>query len=95
MRKSRCNCPHADGKRIICKHMIGLFFTAFPLEAKKYNEKQIAYEREAELHAEEDACKVRSFVSGLKKAELQELLMQMLYDDPEWQWGKFIRECIE
>ena len=19
-RKSKCNCPHADGKRIICKH---------------------------------------------------------------------------
>ncbi|MBQ8555274.1 MAG: SWIM zinc finger family protein [Clostridia bacterium] len=95
VRKSSCNCPHADGKRIICKHMIALFFTAFPLEAKKYNEELIAYEREAELQAEEDECKVLSFVSGLKKVELQEILMQLLYNGPEWQWDKFIREYIK
>ena len=95
VRKSSCNCPHADGKRIICKHMIALFFTAFPLEAKKYHETQIAYEREAELQAEEDECKVLSFISGLKKVELQEILMQLLYDGPEWQWDKFIREYID
>ena len=95
VRKSSCNCPHADGKRIICKHMIALFFTAFPLEARKYNEKLIAYEREAELQAEEEECKVLSFISGLKKVELQEILMQLLYDGPEWQWDKFIREYIE
>lgn len=95
VRKSSCNCPHADGKRIICKHMIALFFAAFPLEAKKYNEKLIAYEREAELQTEEDECKVLSFISGLKKVELQEILMQLLYDGPEWQWDKFIREYIE
>ena len=27
-RKSKCNCPHADGRRVICKHMIALLFTA-------------------------------------------------------------------
>ena len=21
-RRSKCNCPHADGKRIICKHIV-------------------------------------------------------------------------
>ena len=34
-RKSKCNCPHADGRRIICKHMVALYFTAFPKEAKR------------------------------------------------------------
>ncbi|NMB97839.1 MAG: hypothetical protein GYA02_14710 [Clostridiaceae bacterium] len=33
-RKSKCNCPHADGRRVICKHMIALYFTVFPKEAK-------------------------------------------------------------
>ena len=23
-RKSKCNCPHANGKRIICKHMVAV-----------------------------------------------------------------------
>ena len=29
-RKSSCNCPFAEGRRIICKHMIALLFTAEP-----------------------------------------------------------------
>ena len=28
-RKSKCNCPHADGKRIVCKHIVALYFTAY------------------------------------------------------------------
>ncbi len=35
-RKSSCNCPRANGKRTICKHMIALYFAAFPEEAEKY-----------------------------------------------------------
>lgn len=94
-RKSVCNCPYADGKRIICKHMIALFFTAFPLEAKKYNEELIAYEREAELQTEENQSKVLAYVNSLKKAELREILMRLLYEGPEWQWNRFIREYVE
>ncbi len=37
-RKSKCNCPHADSKRIVCKHMAALYFTAFPKLAKEYVE---------------------------------------------------------
>ena len=33
-RKSHCNCPHANGKRIVCKHQIALYFSVFPDEAK-------------------------------------------------------------
>ena len=28
-RKSHCNCPHANGKRIICKHQVALYFSVF------------------------------------------------------------------
>ncbi|HDB5218468.1 SWIM zinc finger family protein [Staphylococcus aureus] len=35
-RKSICNCPHADGRRVICKHMIALLFTASPEAANKH-----------------------------------------------------------
>ncbi len=27
-RKSKCNCPHADGRRVICKHMICLLYSS-------------------------------------------------------------------
>lgn len=32
-RKSICNCPFANGRRVVCKHMIALYFTAEPKAA--------------------------------------------------------------
>lgn len=66
-RKSKCNCPHADGKRIICKHMIALYFTAYPKEAEKYYTEVISYEIEEEKRQEELENKIISYVGRLKK----------------------------
>jgi len=52
-RKSSCNCPYANGKRIVCKHQIALYFTAFPDEAKNYYDEVIKYEEEEEKRQEE------------------------------------------
>ena len=41
-RKSKCNCPHADGKRIICKHIVATYFTILPGEAKRFYEEAMA-----------------------------------------------------
>ena len=43
-RKSKCNCPHADGKRVICKHIVAAYFTAFPEEAEKFYTEAMAYQ---------------------------------------------------
>ncbi|MEE1053379.1 MAG: SWIM zinc finger family protein [Acutalibacteraceae bacterium] len=94
-RKSKCNCPHADGKRIICKHMIALFFSAFPNEAQKYYESVIKYQEEEEQRQEELEYKVMDYIHKLKKSELEQALLQILFDGPEWQYDKFIREYIE
>ena len=34
-RKSKCNCPHAKDRRVICKHIVALYFTVFPDEVQK------------------------------------------------------------
>lgn len=94
-RKSKCNCPHADGKRIICKHMVALYFAAFPNEAKKYYGDVIKYQEEEEQRQEELECKVVNYVHKLKKSQLEQLLLQVLFDGPEWQYERFIRENIE
>jgi SWIM zinc finger. len=94
-RKSKCNCPHADGKRIICKHMIAVFFAAFPKEAEKYYADVVAYELEEEKRQEEMAHAVASYVGKLKKAELQKLLLEILLEGPEWQYERFVRNYIE
>ncbi len=91
-RKSKCNCPHANGKRIVCKHMIATYFTAFPKEAEKFYTDVIAYQAEAEKREEELADKVCQYVWKMKKDELQQAFLEMLFDGPEWQFDRFIRE---
>lgn len=79
----------------ICKHMVAVFFTAFPDEAIKYKaELDAYYEKEEELKAELDGMLLK-YIETLSKTELQEVLLQILYAGPEWQLDKFINEYIE
>ena len=91
-RKSKCNCPHADGKRIICKHIVATYFTVLPEEAERYYAETIAYEEEEEKREEELSDKVCDYVWKMKKNEAQQALLQLLFDGPEWQYDRFIRE---
>ena len=91
-RKSKCNCPRADGKRIVCKHMMAVYFTAFPEEAQRIYNEAIAYQEEEEKHAEELYEKVRQYVWKMKKSEAQQALLELLFDVPEWQFDRFVRE---
>lgn len=79
-RKSVCNCPFADGRRVVCKHMIALYFTAEPKVAEdflKEVEKWEAEEEERELQHYED---MKKYVKSLSKAELQERLLETLLE---------------
>ncbi len=78
VRQSKCNCPHADGRRVICKHMVALFFAAFPDEAEDYIEEVEEYEREEEQRMEDHYAALRSYVKSLSKKELQEQLYEAL-----------------
>ena len=89
-RKSKCNCPHADGKRIICKHIVATYFTILPGEAKRFYEEAMAYQEER--RNEELTDKVCHYVRHMKKAELQEALLQALFDRPDWQFDRFVRD---
>ena len=91
-RKSKCNCPHADGKRIICKHIVATYFTALPDEAEKFYAEAMAYQEEEEKRQDELSDKVCHYVWHMKKSELQEVLLQLLFDGPEWQYDRFVRE---
>lgn len=102
VRKSTCTCPHVQGTRIICKHMIALFFTVYPLEAHKYNEQLLEYERmaeqiEAELVNEQIELenRVAKFISTRTKKDLQEIVIRLLDEGSEWQWERFVRDYIE
>ena len=94
VRQSSCTCPHAAGRRIICKHMIAAFFTAFPQEAQDYYENILKAEEEWEEYQKELNDNLERYVHSLKKRELQELLLELLYSGPEWQLDRFIRDYI-
>ena len=93
-RRSECTCPHAAGKRIVCKHQVALYFTAFPEEAEKYYREVIEAEEEAERERVRQETAVIERVRKMKKSELQDALLELLFNGPEWQYERFAREQL-
>ena len=94
-RKSKCNCPLADGKRIICKHMVALYFDAFPDEAEAYIREVEEYERKQEELQNELDDKIRKYLNRASKEQLKETLYNLLYECPEWLFDRFVYEYID
>lgn len=91
-RKSSCTCPHAAGRQLVCKHMVAVYFTAYPSETHEYKAQlEAAWEDDEDALSELQASTVEA-VSKMKKAELQDVLLQMLFDGPMWQLECFVRE---
>lgn len=95
IRKSLCSCPHAAGKRIICKHMIALLFAAFPDEATAFQEQAEAFEKQEEEQLEQIEEDIIKYVRSLKKEQLQHELLSLLFEGPDWLWKRFYRDTIE
>lgn len=94
-KRSTCTCPHAEGTRRCCKHKVALFFTAYPNEAKQfYNDAMVEIEEE-EKYSEKMEQRIDSYIESLKKSELKQLVYELLYGGPDWQYDEFIREHIE
>ena len=91
-RKSQCTCPHAAGRRIVCKHMVATYFAVFPLEADQYIEDLETYWEEEEQRQSDLVDAVVKYVSRMKKSELQQELLRILFDGPEWQLERFVDE---
>lgn len=91
-RKSKCNCPHADGRRVICKHMVAVYFTILPEEAERFYAEAMAYQEEEEKRENELVDKVCNYVRKMKKSELQEALLDLLFYGPEWQYDRFVSD---
>ena len=75
--------------------MIALFFTALPDEAKKLRAEADAYEKEEEKRQEELYAKLPRYIHSLKKAELEQKLLNLLNDCPEWLCDSFVRDNLE
>ena len=94
-RKSHCNCPHANGRRIICKHMVAIYFSVITKDAESYYHENLDYEKEMEQQQEEWEQAVISRISHMRKEELKEALLDVLFNGPEWQYDRFIRDYVD
>ena len=82
-KKSTCNCPHAEGKKIVCKHKVALFFTVFTKAADEYIAEIEEYEREEEEREQERYNQIVKYVKSLSKEELRIELINALVDAEE------------
>lgn len=84
-RKSVCNCPFAEGRRVICKHMVALDLGIFPEKEQQMmdyiEEQNQMYEQEYELEMQEREEAIREYVMKLSKAELREMLIERMIND--------------
>ena len=66
-RKSKCSCPFAEDKRVICKHMLALYFTAKPKALEDYLTEMEEYEHQ--LEEEEERRSIEHEQELMKKAK--------------------------
>lgn len=93
-RKSSCNCPLANGKRIICKHIVATYFTAFPNEAVSFEEEQNRLQEEYEKEQKEEYDKAIKYLNRMSKQELIEELIQVFDYGPEWIYNDFVKKFV-
>ena len=93
-RKSICDCPLAKGKRIICKHIVATYFSAFPEEAINFEEEQDRLQEKYEKEQEEEYNKAIKYLNKMSKQELIEELIHVFDYGPEWIYNDFIKRNL-
>ena len=93
-KKSKCNCPHAKDKKIICKHIVALYFTDFPKEATKFVDDMKKAEAEYRQYEEDIYNKAVNKIAKMSKKELEEIVIHLLNYSPDWVYEHFIREYV-
>ena len=89
-RTSKCTCPLAAGKMIICKHIIATYLSIVPGSAKEFEEKQNRLQEEYEEYQKNEYKKVIKFINKLSKKELVQELLYIFDYAPEWVYSDFV-----
>ncbi len=92
-KNSHCNCPHAEGTKIVCKHMVALYFAIFPEKAKQFMEEIDEHNRKVEEYEKELDIKMQKYIKSMSKKELEEALLECLYQ-VDWLYDDFIRNKV-
>ena len=90
-RKSTCNCPLANGKRIICKHIVATYYSVDPGSAKEIEDEQNILQEEYEEYQENEYKNAIKFINKMTKKDLVEELIHVFDYAPEWVYDDFIK----
>ena len=77
-RKSSCNCPHANGKRIVCKHIIAVYFTANPKAFEDFQKEVEQYEKDEELMQQKQQKHEDSLRKAARMMSKEELINELV-----------------
>lgn len=69
-----------ENKKVVCKHMIALYFSAEPQAAKDFLKQVEEWNQEEKEWEQQHYKELRKYVNSLSKAELQELLYNALVE---------------
>ena len=90
-RQSTCNCPLANGKRIICKHIVATYFSVVPGSAKEFEDEQNRLQEEYEEYQENEYKNAIKFINKMSKKDFVEELIHVFDYAPEWVYDDFIK----
>ena len=75
--------------------MVALYFTVYPNKAEEYHREVEAAQEAWENEQEVIEQKLIDYISKMGKEKLRDTLLELLFDGPEWQYEKFVREHLE
>lgn len=84
---------HAEETKIICKHMVALYFTIFPEKAKQFIDEIDEHNRKVDEYEQELEIKMQNYIKSMTKKELEEALLDCLYL-VDWLYDNFIRDRV-
>ena len=85
-RNSLCNCPLANGKKIICKHIVAVSFAIDASEINRFKNEKTIYKSEEEERRAKRYDSLMSFTKMLSKEELREAYVEAMIELEEMRY---------
>ena len=79
-RKSTCNCPLANGKKVICKHIVAVSLCVDASEAERFKNEKTIYASEEEERRAKKYYKYMSYAKCMSQRELREAYVELMIE---------------
>ena len=79
-RSSTCNCPLADGKKIICKHIVAVSFCIDETEVDRFKNEKTIYASEEEERRAKEYDRYMSMAKCMSMKELRDAFVETMIE---------------